>query len=402
MTKDKISDYSQSPASNDDLGEGGTAVDCYIDRGLKTVMAHLAQVNGGTESLDDTLTLADSDDRSKRFGFDGSDVTPSSKVVLKIPDSSGTIATRETISHDLDNKIINGDFDIWQRGISGFTINNQHNADRYMAWGNSGDICDISRQEFTPDQTEVPGNPKYFLRASLQAGTSGGVNRFWQKIEGVRTLAGRKVTLTYYIRSTIAGALASPYVIQNFGSGGSATAIIGIGAVNVSTAWQKVQFVFTLPSLTGKILGVVGTDYLGVALELPVNQTTNFDLAHMSLVEGDATAVNDPFPPRHVGQELSLCQRYYFENFLPMRGVAGGTSVWRLGASLPVQMRSSPSVTVSGSLFDGAISTLLTSITSNYSTPSAIEIDAVCAAPLTTGRIAVLYYPSTLTADAEL
>lgn len=31
----------------------------------------------------------------------------------------------------------------------------------------------------------------------------------------------------------------------------------------------------------------------------------------VSLVEGDATAEDDPFSPRHIQQELALCQRYY-------------------------------------------------------------------------------------------
>jgi hypothetical protein len=60
------------------------------------------------------------------------------------------------------NKIINGNFDIWQRGTNQ-TANGYGSADRW-ACTSIGTTKSISRQGFAPGQTEVPGNPKYFMR----------------------------------------------------------------------------------------------------------------------------------------------------------------------------------------------------------------------------------------------
>ena len=69
------------------------------------------------------------------------------------------------------NRIINGGFDIWQRGTS-FNVGNNvggYTADRWQLWDNGGvgSAGVISRQTFTPGQTEVAGNPKYFFRLHL-------------------------------------------------------------------------------------------------------------------------------------------------------------------------------------------------------------------------------------------
>lgn len=62
------------------------------------------------------------------------------------------------------NKIINGDFDIWQRGVSQ-TSSGYGSADR---WRNThaGSTKTTSRQAFTFGQTDVPGNPTYYMRMS--------------------------------------------------------------------------------------------------------------------------------------------------------------------------------------------------------------------------------------------
>lgn len=394
MTKDKISDYSQSPASNDDLGEGGTAVDCYIDRGLKTVMAHLAEVNGGAASLDDTLTLADSDDRSKQFGFDGSDVTPSSKVVLKIPDSSGTIVTREATSRDLDNKIINGDFDIWQRGTSFALTSGLYTADRWVC-GHGGGVGTLTRQSHAPSD----GLPDYYASYTL---TTGGVYPYMsQRIENVRTLSG-EITVAFKATSTV-NLDVEIIARQFFGTGGtpSATSETTLGIVSIASAPTQSSISGVLPPRPAGV-GTNNNDYVEIIFKLPDNKVFTFNVWNVVAVKGDATAEANPFAPRNIGQELALCQRYYFEGFLPLRGVASDVMGLRLGAPLPFQMRSSPTVSVSGHLFDGSAVGAISNITANYSSPSGVEIDAVCATSFTLGRAAILYHPSTLIADAEL
>ncbi|OHV85808.1 hypothetical protein [Ensifer sp. LCM 4579] len=215
------------------------------------------------------------------------------------------------------NKVINGDFDIWQRTASQIYAGSgagTFQADRWRLSGNmSGTTVTISRQNHILGQTDVPGNPKHFLRLDRTVTGSNNTSML-QRIEGVRTLAGKQVTLTYYVKGT-AGKQIEVNRGQVFGSGGAPSASIADqiqAAVPLTGAWVRQQHVFTLPSIAGKTLGSSGDDYLYIEFNIPAAQgNATLDLSHVSLVEGDATQEPDPFSRRHIAQELILCRRYF-------------------------------------------------------------------------------------------
>lgn len=330
MSKDNITQYDQNPDANTEIaGVGILGSDPVrnMDNALRAMMGHLADVNKGASPLEDTLTLADSDDNSKQFGFDGSEVTPSSKVVLKIPDSSGTIAMQESITPDIDNKIINGDFVIWQRGLSQTTP--VYGSDDRWYNAHAGSSKTHSQQTFALGQTDVPGNPKYYSRTVVTsvAGSANYVLKM-QPIEGVERLAGKTVTVTFWAKADGSKNIAFEFW-QKFGTGGTPSPNVnGIGVTTcaLTTSWTKFSFTVNITSVAGKTLGTNGTDHL-----LPVfwfdagseyNTSTNnlgqqsgtFDIAKVSVLEGDKTVLDDPSTPRHIGQELALCQRYYYKS----------------------------------------------------------------------------------------
>ncbi|THK38648.1 hypothetical protein EHS39_09075 [Ensifer sp. MPMI2T] len=218
------------------------------------------------------------------------------------------------------NKIINGDFDIWQRGTA--LVISGGGAGTFMAdrWRHSGTMLGttltVSRQAFSPGQVEVPGNPRYFMRLDRTAVT---VNNFGldQFIEGVHSLSGKQATLTFYAKGT-AGKILAIKSVQLFGSGGAPSASVDtiIGTAVLSASWQKFQFTFNVPSIAGKTVGTNGDDKLAIELGLNADQGVMIaDIAHVSLVEGDATGEDDPFSPRHPQQELALCERYFEKSY---------------------------------------------------------------------------------------
>ena len=63
------------------------------------------------------------------------------------------------------NLVINGGFEIWQRGLSNNSFNSSRwTADRWLQYAAGNSILTVTRQQFTTGQTEVPGNPKYYYR----------------------------------------------------------------------------------------------------------------------------------------------------------------------------------------------------------------------------------------------
>lgn len=216
------------------------------------------------------------------------------------------------------NKIINGDFDIWQRGTSFSSGSQYFGPDRWKITPGTGSVVATARDGLAPGTAAIPGNPSYGVK--FDRTTNGtGAGYVQHRIESARTLSGKKVTLTFYTYSS--GPATLPiYLIQRMGTGGtpSADALTRLtDIVMAGTTFEKQQFVVTLPSLSGKVLGSNNNDSLELYIEWPTDQLGlgSFRLYHVSVVEGDASAEADPFPSRHIEQELALCQRYYEKSY---------------------------------------------------------------------------------------
>ena len=215
------------------------------------------------------------------------------------------------------NKIINGDFGIWQRGTS-FNTNASYCADRWLIlWDGSGATRTISQQTFTPGTAPVSGyEGQYFLRfAQSVAGTGSTYNVVNQRIEDVRNFAGQSVSFSFWAKASGSISMASaPSLNQNFGSGGSATVYQGFPsgtAPALTTSWQRFTFTTTVPSISGKTIGT--SSYLEIGFNLPLNTTFTIDIWGVQL---EAGSVATPFTTASgsIGGELALCQRYYYRH----------------------------------------------------------------------------------------
>ena len=234
------------------------------------------------------------------------------------------------------NKLINGNFDIWQRGTT-FTnpADLAYLADRWTLSHSAGTRV-ISQQPFF-GQTDPPGNPIYFLRWQ-QTTSSPTAHTLAQKIESVQTLANKQITLSFYAKAN-SSINVSVNCIQYFGSGGSPIASAGTSTINVTTTWQKYTVNFTTPPLTSKILGT--NDSLDVLFSLPIGSTFTFDIAQVQLEEGSFAT---PFEQRPIGTELALCQRYYqsYPGNWTNAGYTTNGTAQVITTPLPVPMRASP------------------------------------------------------------
>lgn len=226
------------------------------------------------------------------------------------------------------NLLINGNFDVWQRGtVFASTSASQYLADRWLH-AMSHEVY-AGRYEFALGQTDVPGNPLYYMHTSVHDNTVGEYANLHQRIEGVHTLSGETVTLSFWL-NTSGGQQVGIGYRQFFGTGGTPSDHLDANIAKVSTSgtgWEKFTLTFTVPSILGKTLGTDGNDYFGIWFiwsAAPTHdpqftmsgglgvQDGTFRVAQIQLEKGQFAT---EFERRSYGEELQLCQRYYEESY---------------------------------------------------------------------------------------
>jgi hypothetical protein len=256
-------------------------------------------------------------------------------------------ATRETadVANIVGRKnlIINGGFDVWQRGTS-FTADNVFTTDRWKSADGSGGspARTASRQAFTLGQTDVPDAHYYFRHDQTGASTSGN-SSFTTKIEDVTRTAGKTLTLSFYAKAN-ASMTIGPRFIQGFGSGGSPSSSVEITetTVTIGTSWTKHTLTVTMPSISGKTIGSDGVHTSSTILNIDFNPTGTFTF-EIAQVQLELGSVATDFEHRSYGEELALCQRYYNTSGIVL---SNGTPYrYHNQINLPVEMRASPSIT---------------------------------------------------------
>jgi len=223
------------------------------------------------------------------------------------------------------NLIINGEFQCWQRGVSQ-TSAGYGSVDRFQM-SNSTSTFTTTQQAFTAGHTNVPNNPKYYLRCVVSSGGAAGNYVFMsQAIEGVQTGAGQTVTLSFYAKASSALKVGISYQ-QIFGTSGSSTVSVNGVAKTLSTSWARYTVTTTLPSISSKTIGTA-SDSLRLLLWFDSgstyntnsgsigNQSGTFEFSNIQLEIGEQAT---PFEHRSFGDELAACQRY----FETIRFVAG-------------------------------------------------------------------------------
>jgi hypothetical protein len=234
-----------------------------------------------------------------------------------INDTNGTLnlVGQTTNFYAGKNRIINGDFGIWQRGTS---ITPATSAVVFVAdrWNcnrdGSGATVTVTRQSFTPGAAPEAGYESlFFLRfAQSVAGTGGNYNGLAQRIEDVTTFANQTMTVSFWAKADAARTV-TVAIDQNFGSGGSTT-VTQTSTVTLTTSWVRYTKTFTLASLTGKTIGT--GSYLQLFFNMPLNTVQTIDYWGVQ-VEAGSTATAFETASGSVGGELALCQRYYEKSY---------------------------------------------------------------------------------------
>jgi len=275
------------------------------------------------------------------------------------------------------NLIINGAMQVWQRGTSATGVGSgsgtYETADRWKFILDTATTVDSYQRAFTLGQTDVPGEPEFYLESDVTASTGSGTYYILaQHIEDVRSLAGQTATLSFWAKSSVGGNKVGIELNQSFGGGSTRVTSVARDSVTLSTSWQKFSVTVDIASISGKTIGTTSASYLELYLWCSAGtdfdfrssetgvQTGQFDFALIQLELGETAT---PFEHRSYGEELALCQRYYVQtpsNTAQKRmfNDGGSTKALCVSGDFPVTMRATPSMTVYGDIADTSQITL--------------------------------------------
>jgi hypothetical protein len=229
---------------------------------------------------------------------------------------------------EYDNFLINGRFDVWQRGysstgITGLSAKSTPLADRWfridrdyttagITNGKSVTNYTITRQEFLPNQSQVSGSPKYYLSLTHQYT---GSNK--PTLENVTynpyQFTAATMTLSFYARCGFTGATMSCYYAQyeNSGAFKAGNTITDLDTtVYLGSSWNRYSIPFTITA-TGFTLSAVTDGMFGVGFKFnSISQAV--DIANVRLDLGNTPGVDVPVD---LEIEIERCSDYYFRTY---------------------------------------------------------------------------------------
>jgi len=232
------------------------------------------------------------------------------------------------------NAIINGDFNIWQRGTSfASVVDSTYTTDRFIYRKTGSMVHDISRSTDVPTQAGRLFNYSALVDCQT-ADASISATKFChltQAVEGFNflPLAQKSMTLSFYVKATKTGI----YCVS-FKNAANNRSFVAEYTINASDTWEfKTVVIAASPS--------AGTwDYtngIGIAVGFTLACGSNFQTTANSWQTGDfvatanqvnacdstsnnfritgvqleAGSVATPFENRTIQEELTLCQRYF-------------------------------------------------------------------------------------------
>ena len=286
------------------------------------------------------------------------------------------------------NRLLNGSFAVAQRGTSS-TSGGYVSLDRWFV-NQSGGSTTFS-QETNSNPSETGGLQKY---ARLNVSTSSDFTTITQKIEDVTSVPAGTVTISFYAKGTAPTGGLYVYGTQDFGTSGSSD--VDLTAVQVTasltSSWVRYTAQLTIPSVDGKTINA--GSFLVIAIGQYSNTgTTAYDLniAGVQLEVGEQAT---PFEHRSFADEYQKCLRYYWRwtantayDVLSNGGYDVDTTCLTVH-SLPVTMRTEPTISLTGSFQIRADATNFTpsSTEINRATPWNVELTHTVADNNLTGK----------------
>lgn len=229
------------------------------------------------------------------------------------------------------NYLINGDFQVWQRGTSFISPNYIYTADRYRIQNAADANILVERSSDTYNSEEY----SFRIQQISINGVSGSFSDIVQCVENYKIFRNKYVTFSAWVKADVG---VETYCLFEDGVNYCLSPnFIGNGN------WMKLE-----------VSGVVNsnTTYLNMVVRfiregVPVGSGLNISMCKLEL--GDKST---PFVSKYFAEELRDCQRYYYKSYVGSTS-NGNVSAYSISTNLlmsniqfPTQMRVPPSVTI--------------------------------------------------------
>ena len=294
------------------------------------------------------------------------------------------------------NAVINGGFDIWQRGTS-FSSQSSFSANSADRWANYRGSVVVGENITQQSPGATLSQFRYCARVQRASGNTSteslNFNNILETNDSLR-FAGQSVVISFYARagsnySSASNALgvsvqSGQGIDQNPTTGFTSSNNFIVTTATLTTSWQRFTATATCPTATTQLAVLINYTPTGTA-----GANDYYEITGVQLELG---AVATPFSRAggSIGGELALCQRYYWRspslvnNHLGL-GFGRSTTGTRTGVALPVQMRvAATSVDFANLNVANTVSGFsVTSLTLAFSSPNYPTVDANVASGLT-------------------
>ena len=307
-----------------------------------------------------------------------------------VPTSSDLVKNGATqialLGQDLDtflfrpftcNGIINGGFDIWQRGTS---IANDASYTKYCADRFQVNRAGLATGATISRQSSSLTGIQYAARVQRDSGnTNTGAIYFLTALESADSyrFAGQSVTISFYARAGANYSSASSALSlrldygtgtdQSMGTGFTGQTAVITQTATLTTSWQRFTYTGTVAS--------AATEIGFYSFYTPVGTAGANDYYEITGIQLEVGSQASPFirAGGNIQGELAMCQRYYFRSTqnanltLSAWGSANTTTTTTINVNYPTAMRTTPSAIDYSSVYitDGVSAyTSISSITS--------------------------------------
>lgn len=261
------------------------------------------------------------------------------------------------------NYIINGNFDVAQRGTvfaNNTATGKQYTLDRWSTY-----FYNLDNTRFVNTTTgEVSNNAIKFGRFDNKIDTFPSCLAQELEIKDSVPLRGKTVTLSFWAKK---GSGLSNDLNITFATGTTGDESWAVGYTGAVSDTKVVPLTTTLSKYTYTYTLNSNIKQIGVTFTIPshsVSATIN-DWVWIEQIQLEEGSVATPFEQRPYGLELSLCQRYY-QHIFKLGIIYSNTYYYETVINLPVTMRVAPTGTGNFSVTAGNAGTLSTAGSSPY------------------------------------